>query len=270
MLGVPRTLTKYFPVEWFAGPLVLGFGGKGVTNVYQTAPSAPKTPAPPTPPNASEGTAATRALVRDVASQRSYQTTVLTRLRDKLIPGQNGIFANSGYPRVPAGPTSDGGAGPMDSTTAPSSEIPDYFQPSSPFNPPAEHFAPNYGLPPVVLPPITLPDVAPPAAPEIDVNMPSVPTGNVILHPTQFEGFGAGFQGTQVDFSFTTQTPGAYPGVEGPQPFTNADDFINVGVPGPFKGPPPTYLDWNSSSPVYGTPSWNPGTPANPKFLNEY
>ncbi len=49
----------------------------------QKAPPAP----PPAPPKASAATEATSRLIRDIASQRSRSTTVLTRRRDKLIPG---------------------------------------------------------------------------------------------------------------------------------------------------------------------------------------
>lgn len=52
----------------------------------QTQKAAPP-PAPPAPPKASDATAATRSLIREIASQRSRQTTVLTRRRDKLTPG---------------------------------------------------------------------------------------------------------------------------------------------------------------------------------------
>ena len=88
-----RALFKYFPVEWSI-PMALGFGSTSVTNISQpSASNTSKVPPPPTPPNASVATEATKALVRDVASQRSYQTTVLTRQRDHLIPGAiNGVM----------------------------------------------------------------------------------------------------------------------------------------------------------------------------------
>lgn len=67
-------------------PLALCFGGGPKASQQQKAPPAP----PPAPPKASEATAATRYLIRDIASQRSRSTTVLTRERTKLIPGQDG------------------------------------------------------------------------------------------------------------------------------------------------------------------------------------
>lgn len=84
-VGIP-----FFLPSWVVLPLALCFGGgsKGsASSVYanqqQKAPPAP----PPAPPKASEATAATKYLIRDIASQRSRQTTVLTRERNKLTPG---------------------------------------------------------------------------------------------------------------------------------------------------------------------------------------
>lgn len=97
-VGIP-----FFLPSWVVLPLALCFGGgsKGsASSVYanqqQKAPPAP----PPAPPKASEATAATKYLIRDIASQRSRQTTVLTRERTKLIPGQNGSLITRPTPAV--------------------------------------------------------------------------------------------------------------------------------------------------------------------------
>lgn len=89
-------LWKYFPVMLMP---VLGFGSHNTTVVQQasTANTNAVTP-PPTPPPPSTGTEATRALIRDVASHRGYETTVLSRPRDHLMAGTNSWYNTTPSP----------------------------------------------------------------------------------------------------------------------------------------------------------------------------
>lgn len=176
-------------------PVLLGFGGgPKITQVVQAS-SAPVPPAL-TPPGPGAATEATKTLLRDLSSQRSYQTTVLTRLRDHLIPGaNNGLFTGAhGYPE----PSGNGGLGGGSNYT-PTDPTPP--APTTNVTPPAD-FVPPTGPGRVDTPPFSIvdestdpavpPDVPNPIVgdpPPVDVSIPNVVDGSIRMPATEYPGF---------------------------------------------------------------------------------
>ncbi len=214
LLGIDPVLLKYFP-GWMVMPVALGLGGK------KAATPVAKPLAPPAPPPASTDTSATERLIRDVTGLRSYQTTVLTRRRDHLVPG-TGLPGRPAAPSSPLAPfvpsnTPVGPGGdavvehgnpnpfPWPPQATPIAPIPDPFTPMPPINlPPIPDFRDFYtptvapqipGPGSVNMPPTVYGDAVDaegsPFLPDVGVpivQQPTVPEGTVNLPPTVFLG----------------------------------------------------------------------------------
>lgn len=92
IIGIRSPFPSYLS-GWMFAPVALALGGPKITQVVPPQPQAKNTPAPPpTPPAPSTATVSTRSLLTDWVAQRSRISTVLTRPREKLIPGSSDYF----------------------------------------------------------------------------------------------------------------------------------------------------------------------------------